>query len=155
MKYKVCGLAVLLTALIGAESVSSNEPNFGLVRIYDKEQERTCALAPIPGANEVYRFGSDKTCKQLPNDEAYYFKFDGLPSAVLVTFYDDPDCKFDTGNFVFQLRTLQNDVTTEPMKLSTVHAQPEGNIIAVGVRLERKSGSGQVDGKLSCVRIEY
>ncbi|MDR2307447.1 MAG: hypothetical protein LBE53_09660 [Paucimonas sp.] len=163
MKYIACSVVILLgTSLAAAagtqlpheESVSRQESNVGNIVIYDKEKERSCSLQPKAGENEVYRFGSGKTCTSLPNDEAYYFKIDGVPSAVLVTFYDSSNCS-STGNFIIKVRTMQSPTTTEPIKLSTAHSKPVNEILAPGLRLEDKAGSGQVDGKLSCVRIEY
>ncbi|MFT0865736.1 hypothetical protein [Pseudomonas sp. CAM1A] len=162
MKSIVLSMTILLSTALAAASATqlSHEKTVGgqgvegNVIIYDKELKRSCSLKPIAGKNEEYRFGSGKTCTSLPNDEAYYFKMDGVPSAVLVTFYDDPDCDA-TGNFAFMVRTLQSPTTLDEILLSAAHEKPEGTILAPGLRLEWKRGSGQVGGKLSCVRIEH
>ncbi|MGE6825741.1 hypothetical protein [Pseudomonas soli] len=161
MNYSVRNVALLLSMSLAAasctqlpheQSVSGQKSDVGTVNIYDKQEGRPCTLKPIAGMDETYRLGKGK-CSSLPNDEAYYFKFDGVPSAVLVTFYDSADCS-KTGNFAFMVRTTQSPTTTTIIKLSAAHAASEG-IIAPGLRLEWKKGDGQVDGKLSCVRIQY
>lgn len=163
MKHLVGRVAILLSTSLAAasctqlpreKSISGQESNVGSVIIYDKQLNRSCTLKPIKDVNEVYRFGKTKYCSSLPNDEAYYFRFDGVPSAVLVTFYDSPDCN-GVSSFVFRVRTMQSPTTTEEMKLSAAHSKPEGGMLAPGLRLEFKRGTGQVDGRLSCVRIEY
>ncbi|QXI39903.1 hypothetical protein [Pseudomonas xantholysinigenes] len=163
MKYIVLSVTMLLsTALAAASGTQLPHENTvggqrveGNVIIYDKELRRSCSLQPIAGVNEVYRFGSGKTCTSLPSDEAYYFKIDGVPSAVLVTFYDSPDCSSDVGNFAFMVRTTQSPTTLNEILLSDAHEKPAGTILGPGLRLEWKTGSGQVGGKLSCVRIEH
>lgn len=163
MKYLVGSVAILLstslaaasgTQLPHAESVSGQKSTEGSVVVYDKQMQRSCSLRPVVGDN-IYRFGTGKTCSGLPNDEAYYFKFDGVPSAVLFTFYDDSDCS-DRKSWAFTVRTLHNPTTLEPMRLREAHERTSGSIIAPGVKLEYKRGdNGHVDGHLSCVRIEY
>jgi len=163
MKYLVGSVAILLSTSLAttscaqlphAESVSGQKSTEGSVVIYDKQKERSCAIRPVVGS-DTYRFGKGKTCDGLPNDEAYYFKLDGVPSAVLVTFYDDDDCD-DDKSWHFRVRTLQNPTTLEPMKLREAHDRPNGSIIGPGVKMESKQGdNGHVDGHLSCVKIEY
>ncbi|WP_146232245.1 hypothetical protein [Pseudomonas mosselii] len=163
MKYMAYGVAALLSMALAVSSyaqvppkasVSSGAESVGTVVIYDRQQARSCSLQPVAGANKEFKFGSGTTCPALPNDEAYFFRFDGVPSAVLVTFYDSGECK-DDGNFAFQVRTTQNPTTIDITSLSDVHGKPDGEIFAPGAKLMWKKGTGQVDGKLSCVRIEY
>lgn len=164
MNYSVRNVALLLSMSLAAasctqlpheQSVSAPDPVTGNLIITDKNLGRPCRIPPVAGENEVYRFGKGKFCDELPNDEAYNFRINGLPSAVLITFYDSPDCAADVGNFAFQVRTLQSPTTVGDMLLSTAHAGETGEILNPGLRLEWTEGSGQVGGKLSCVRVEY
>ncbi|UVK84594.1 hypothetical protein LOY46_07830 [Pseudomonas sichuanensis] len=112
-----------------------------------------CQLIPKEG-DYTYAMG-DTTCK---SDQARYFSFDGVPSGVLVRFYDDRQCRETDGNWIFEVRTTQNPTTTGELELQAVFDREEGTVVAPGVKLEYKNlrgGDSQVYGKLSCTRIRY
>ncbi|MEW9679227.1 hypothetical protein [Pseudomonas sp. TE50-2] len=163
MKNSVRNLAILLSLSLAAasctqlshkESVSGQGSDSGVVVISDKNKDKECSMSPIEGFSWTYGLKAGSPCTSLKNDDAYYFRIDGVPSGVLITFYDEPYCS-GTGNFVFTVRTTQSPTTTDTIRLSSAHGRPTGSMLAAGLRLESTEGSGQVDGKLSCVRIEY
>lgn len=150
----------MLTTSVVACSLTQSEKggvteDLGTIYISEKVGNTgdKCQLKPQLGDHE-YRM-KDTGCK---SDQARYFRFDGVPSAVLVRFYDDSRCRDDEGNWIFEVRTTQQPTTTTEMELKDVFGHDEKDIVAPGVVLEHKNLRGndnQIEGKLSCTKISY
>lgn len=93
------------------------------------------------------------------NDDAYAFKLDNVPSATYFAFYDDPACS-DSGNFAYRFKTIKHPTNMiTPASILTAGSGVVGEVVtgSPGVMLVssyRKGGDADVDGKLSCVKIE-
>ena len=88
------------------------------------------------------------------NDEAYAFKLENVPSATFFTFSDSPSCS-ESGGFYYRFKTIKRPTTMElPMDIEEAGQKAIGSVVTPGVLLIASSTTGQVGGKLSCVKIE-
>ncbi|WP_110973458.1 hypothetical protein [Pseudomonas huaxiensis] len=112
----------------------------------------SCSIELETGENN---FQDMETCE---NDAIYFFKLLNAPSATVISFHDTPDCNDKSDqNFYFFLKTVKNNLSFDsPLKLDIAAATPVGTVVAGsgGVRMENKMIKGQIDGKLSCVKIK-
>ncbi|WP_109513593.1 hypothetical protein [Pseudomonas ovata] len=145
----------------GAESGEATRPvsretPVGQVIIYDKQQDNGEFKENCRFNFKTERVDFQDGDHNCTNDNAYFFKLENVPSASHVSFFDDPDCDVDEGNFDFNVKTIRNPTTMQhPYSLKTAHGQEVGTILDPGgVRLFSKHGDEQVEGKLSCVRME-
>ncbi|MBD8495638.1 hypothetical protein [Pseudomonas syringae] len=134
----------------------SSQTAVGQVIIYDKQQDNGEFKENCRFNFKDENVNFQKDDYDCSNDEAYFFKLENVPSASYVSFFDDPDCDVGDGNFDFKVKTIRNPTTMQhPYSLKTAHGQAEGTILDPGgVRLDSKNGNEQVEGKLSCVKME-
>ena len=95
----------------------------------------------------------DTPCK---NDEAYFYRFENVPSATLITLDAEGDCREpdDIGDWQFILRSYMTPTNTEWERISDLRHKSKGDIVAPGVLYDSgKYRKGSIDGKLSCVVI--
>ncbi|WP_449431755.1 hypothetical protein [Pseudomonas putida] len=112
-----------------------------------------------PGKGTDYSFrDSDIKCN---NDVHSFFRVDNLPSAVLITLTPDAttsECKTDP-RWSFKMRTFRQRTTTGWVSMVSLKNKLDKEIIdSGGLRMEQKkydNGSGNIEGKLSCVNINY
>jgi len=99
-------------------------------------------------------FMGDTACK---NDEVYYYLFDNVPSATLITLDAENTCRGanDPGDWQFTLRAYINPTITQWRKISDLRGLNPRDIVTAGILYERGYyNKGDIDGKLSCVKIE-
>jgi len=95
----------------------------------------------------------DTACK---NDEAYYYRFENVPSATLITLDAEDECRFpeDVGDWQFTLRSYMSPTDVPWQKISDLRHKRKGDIVAPGVLYDSgEYNKGSIDGKLSCVKI--
>nr|WP_314494012.1 hypothetical protein [uncultured Pseudomonas sp.] len=115
----------------------------------DEPGGKSCSLSITKGDT----FMGDTACK---NDEVYFYRFDNVPSATLVTLDAENTCRSasNPGDWQFVLRSYINPTTTEWKRVSDLQSLGAGNIVTAGVLFEQGyHRQGAVGGKLSCVRI--
>lgn len=124
----------------------------GTIYIREMNPSIQCSISATPGDYVIENHG-------CTNDQAYGVRFQGIPSAVNITFFDDKDGNgcLDNEGWEIEVRTVKNPTTTpeEPyMDLEGMFGAPPGAIIQPGVLKIRQLAGGQVRGKLSCIRVE-
>lgn len=149
---------LLLLAIAGAVPAYAATQNSGTLELYGRDEagglpgKLICILDLVSATHD---FVADPLCA---NDEMYTFKLINAPSATVISFYDTPDCNETTEqNFYIVLKTIKHPLTFEKqLDLRNVISTPVGSIVpgSGGVRMERKLQSGQINGKLSCVKIK-
>ncbi|MBX8493270.1 hypothetical protein K5D34_25510 [Pseudomonas cichorii] len=88
------------------------------------------------------------------NDDAYAFRLENVPSATFFSFYDSPACT-ESGNFSYRFKTIKQPTDMElGLDIEEAGKKQVGSVVVPGVMLISSSTSGQVGGKLSCVKIE-
>lgn len=88
------------------------------------------------------------------NDEAYAFKLENVPSATYFLFSDSPSCT-DSGNFYYRFKTIKQPTHMDQgMEIEVAGRKEEGSVAVPGVMVIASKTTGQVGGKLSCVKIE-
>lgn len=111
--------------------------------------KRSCSL----DIEEGETFMGETDCK---NDEVYYYRLDNVPSATLITLDAEDKCRKNNnrGDWQYTLRTYNSPTTTEWKKISDLKGMEAGDIVSAGVLVERGyHRHGEMDGKLSCVKI--
>ncbi|AHG43538.1 hypothetical protein N018_09705 [Pseudomonas syringae CC1557] len=153
-KLKIAG-GLLLAAFAGYLSFFLSQEYEGQIVIYNKKDANNtypsinCTLPFI--TSEVNFQNNSEGCV---NDDAYAFKLEEVPSATFFTFTDAPDCS-DSGGFYYRFKTIQHPTTmTEPMDIGTAGQKAVDSVVTPGVLLVASKTTGQVGGKLSCVKIE-
>lgn len=141
-------LFLLASTLVNAET----ENTAGTIYIREMNTSIKCSISASPGDYVIENHG-------CTNDQAYGVRFQGIPSAVNITFFDDKDGNgcLDNEGWEIEVRTVKNPTTTpeEPyMDLESMMGVSPGEIIEPGVIKIREREDGQVRGKLSCVRVE-
>ncbi|MBA1205384.1 hypothetical protein G7009_27130 [Pseudomonas capeferrum] len=117
----------------------------------DEPGGKSCSLPIERGDTPM----GDTACK---NDEVYYYRFDNVPSATLITLDAENECRdaSNPGDWQFTLRSYINPTTTGWRKVSDLQSLKSGDIVTAGVMYEQGYyKKGDVAGKLSCVRIQY
>ncbi|KTB76989.1 hypothetical protein [Pseudomonas syringae] len=145
---------LLLAAFAGHSSVLLSEEYEGQIVIYNKKgadgtyQQINCTLPFV--TSEVNFQDNSEGCV---NDDAYAFKLDKVPSATVFTFTDAPDCS-ESGAFYYRFKTVEHPTTMElPMDIEIAGQETVGSVVTPGVLLVASTTTGQVGGKLSCVKI--
>ncbi len=125
---------------------------------------QTCSYDIAPrGYTMVYNFRKSKS--PCNNDVHSWFRIDNAPSAVLIELRSDaPEtgdkCRSDSDTrWIFRLRTTKQRTTTGWVSIPGLTSSPDKSIVDPGgLRLDSKkydNDSGNVEGKLSCVKIDY
>lgn len=117
----------------------------------DEPGGKNCAV-------EIGEFTTVVKMKSTPckNDEAYFYKFENVPSATLITLDSEENCGISskTRDWRFTLRSYMTPTDTEWKRISDLQYKREGDIIAPGVLYDSgKFRHGSIDGKLSCVVV--
>ncbi|WP_085618144.1 MULTISPECIES: hypothetical protein [unclassified Pseudomonas] len=118
----------------------------------EPDGSNTCSIKIESG---THKFVKMDDCK---NDDYYYYRFENAPSAALITLYAENDCRdgSDDNDWYFTLRTYVGSLSNKYRKISDVENLSAGDIVSLGVMYEKgKKRKGDVDGKLSCVVIDY
>ncbi|WP_350013142.1 hypothetical protein [Pseudomonas asiatica] len=130
------------TGLIYFAGQKNGEPDGG----------NTCSIKIESGTHKFVKMDD------CVNDDYYYYRLENAPSAALITLYAENDCRdgSDDNDWYFTLRTTMTPVTTTYRKIEDLQSLSAGDIVSRGVMFERgKRRKGDVDGKLSCVIIDY
>ena len=115
----------------------------------DEPGGKECSI----GIQEKETFMGDTACK---NDEVYFYRFDNVPSATLVTLDAENKCRTgdNQGDWQFTLRTIKLRTTTGWRKVSDLQSLNRGDIVTAGLMYEDGYyNKGTVGGKLSCVKV--
>lgn len=146
------GIGLFLYATIsflGGALTASAEDYVGVMTLYNGEDKFTCSL---PFINTTLDFTSPSS--NCENDTVYSFKLERVPSATVFSFYDAPDCS-ESGNFAFRFKTVKHPTTMlKAEKLDDLGKKEVGTVVTPGVLLISSTYREQVEGKLSCVKIE-
>ena len=154
-KPRMVGL-LLCSVLFGhLPSVQALGEADGQLIIYDKKNNDgtypniNCTLPFVTSTIDFQK--NSEGCK---NDQAYAFKLENVPSATFFTLSDSPDC-YESGGFYYRFKTVKHPTTMEaPMEIEDAGQKAVGSVVTPGVLLIASTTTGQVDGKLSCVKIE-
>jgi hypothetical protein len=127
----------------------------GELIIYNKAEangEYVKINCTIPFVTSTINFQNSNDCE---NDDAYAFRLVNVPSATFFTFYDDPNCS-GSGNFTFRFKTVRHPTTmVKAMSIEEAGAGEVNQVVMpAGVLVISTQRSGDVGGKLSCVKIE-
>lgn len=141
-------LSTVLAVFMGTLAMpSSAQGPDGVLHLYDGDS----LVCSLPFINSTVNFRADARCD---NDRVKEFKLEGVPSATFFAFYDDPDCT-ESGNFAFRFKTVKHYFTMPfAMNIGVAGKKEVGTVVTPGVLLISSTWREQVDGKLSCVRIE-
>jgi len=166
-KKKLMMVGWLLCALIGggllyavfvSYSPAASKPQqeyVGQVVIYDKKDNDgsyTKIVCTIPFVTSTIDFQDNSL--GCDNDVAHAFQLKLVASATYFTFTDDPDCD-NSGNFYYRFKTIKHPTDMEkPMEIEAAGRTPVGSVATPGVLVIASTTTGQVHGKLSCVKIE-
>lgn len=95
-----------------------------------------------------------------PNDDAYYFSLRNVPSASTISFSSEAACTLEKSqsDWIFELKTTQSNLSTGQIRLSGFSGltnnkplpPPDKGLLMV----DNFHRSGNVDGKLSCIKID-
>jgi len=151
----VCFFYALLSGCGDAYSATMDANSTGYIYFTGKNDQdepggKNCSLSIRQGET----FMGDTACK---NDEVYYYRFENVPSATLITLDAENECRdaSNKGDWQFTLRSYINPTTTGWRKVSDLQSLKAGDIVTAGVMYEvgyyHKGGIG---GKLSCVKIQ-
>jgi hypothetical protein len=159
----LCALIVggLLYAAFVSYSPAASKPQqeyqeyIGQVTLYDKKNNDgsyTKVVCTIPFVTSTINFQDNSL--GCVNDETYAFILQKVDSATYFTFTDEPDCS-DKGGFYYRFKTIKHPTDMEkPMEIEAAGRIPVGSVATPGVLVIASETSGQVGGKLSCVKIE-
>ncbi|MBK4996011.1 hypothetical protein IAE39_004185 [Pseudomonas sp. S37] len=170
MKQKMFLLvAALMSGVAFSNMVAAEEvPTGGTIMFAQKLENgepggQQCTL-PIKSDNaeHIYNFRTnDASCN---NDVHSWFRVENAPSAVIFELRSDAaqlkpgECRPDSQTrWIFKLRTTRQPTTTGWISIPGLRGRPDKTIIdAGGVRLEStRDEGGNIEGKLSCVKINY
>lgn len=134
--------------------------------LYGAEGNEQCSMA---FSTYIYRFfqwhdenGEIKPPTnpgKCPNDDAYFFSLRNVPSASMIYFSSEAVCDLNksTSDWIFQLKTTQSNLSSGQIKLSQLSGLPNGKPLPPPDRgllmVDSFHGHGNVDGKLSCIKI--
>lgn len=119
----------------------------------------------IPFSNEVLNVNMGDNKYGCNNDDAYYISLQNVPSATKIWLMSEKDCNFNNTNadWVFKLIARKKSVSTDTLNinglrvaLETKQSNPDKAVI-VTAGVELTGGQfvrPEINGKLSCVRIE-
>jgi hypothetical protein len=151
-------LASLVVTLIisggYAPPVAAEGPDGALVILNKRNADGTYPVnCSIPFVTSTINFQDNSLgCE---NDDAYAFRLENVPSATFFSFYDNPACTYETGNFAFRLKTIKQPTTMKDgLDLEEAGLKPVGAVVVPGVMMISSRIDEQVGGKLSCVKIE-
>ncbi|GFM68991.1 MULTISPECIES: hypothetical protein [Pseudomonas] len=144
----------LFTSMVGpVSSVQAADADGQLVILNKKNADGTYPInCSIPFVTSTLNFQNNSLgCE---NDDAYAFKLENVPSATFFSFYDSPECT-ESGGFSYRFKTIKQPTHMEQgFDIEEAGKKPVGSVVLPGVMLMSSSTSGQVGGKLSCVKIE-
>ncbi|RMQ50648.1 hypothetical protein ALQ04_04527 [Pseudomonas cichorii] len=145
-------MAVCLSLIACMPFMAVQAADGDLIILNKKEANDYPVNCGIPFVTSVINFQNNSLgCK---NDDAYAFRLENVPSATFFSFYDSPDCT-DKGGFSYRFKTIKQPTNmTVGMDIEEAGKKTEGSVVVPGVMLISSSTTGQVGGKLSCVRIE-
>ncbi|MFK0094923.1 hypothetical protein [Pseudomonas sp. NPDC090592] len=113
--------------------------------------QNTCSFE-IKGGQYKFNGGDNNNCT---NDDMYWYRLDNAPSAALITFHAEDDCR-EGGDWYFRFRTYINPITVGWQKISDLNGPKPGDIVTKGIMFDGgEYNKGAVDGKISCVTIDY
>jgi hypothetical protein len=133
----------------------------GTIVIYENMEGFTCSIpaetAPDGGPKDyvISKFG-------CTNDQAYFTSLNDVDSALTITYFDDkfdgfpgfPAKCLDNEGWEIELLTVKQPTSTEKLNLASIAEASDGSILAPGLMKVRFRGGNDVNGKLSCIRIE-
>ena len=156
-RFKYLALLVILCMMPPAYSAQPGASTTGTMYMFNKEESdgwpEDCNFE---FKNSTIKFmEGDNSCT---SDENYGFKIQNAPSAAIVTFTDDSQCRWDEGNWAFKLKTVNQPTHQEEVvPLTKTWSTPIGGIVAPGLMMIDKVNrdeTPQIEGKLTCVKIE-
>ncbi|WP_460418486.1 hypothetical protein [Pseudomonas sp. microsymbiont 2] len=143
----------MFTLQAGADTVGLKpQANVGRLMMRENKTDgtRKCELSLERKDSRTTKKMGDTDCE---NDEVYFYRFENAPSGALITFYDQPGCD---GTWWYTVRITKYEVTSKDwLSLKELKNKQKGDWIDTGVYLDDKKDGGQVEGKLSCVAIDY
>ncbi|GEM_PF-906026 len=159
----VLGASGCKGALAAEAPTASGRIMFAQKLVNGEPDGQQCSITIESSDSErVYNFrASDAECH---NDVHSFFRVENAPSAVLFQLRSDADqtkpgeCRPDSQTrWIFYLRTTRQPTTTGWISIPGLRGRPDKDIVdAGGVRLERSHDEGgNIEGKLSCVKIDH
>lgn len=146
-------VAVFMWASVYIPQLEASEPDGQLVIFNRKNGDGSYPInCSIPFVSSTIDFQNNSL--DCSNDEAYAFRLENVPSATFFSFHDAPNCS-ESGGFSYRFKTIKqptNMVTA--LEIEEAGKKPEGAVVVPGVMMISSNTSGQVGGKLSCVKIE-
>ncbi|WP_313644525.1 hypothetical protein [Pseudomonas sp.] len=152
--------AMLAVALLqgGTRSLaaSTTEENVATIKFANKgsndEPGKTCTKTVSWNHTGSYNL-ADMDCK---NDEAYFYMFENVPSAMKIMLSSEKDCDKKKKDWEFEMITYKHPLTMDNWKrISDLKGMVAGQIIVPGLKLTREDyDHGNIDGKLSCFTID-
>ena len=119
----------------------------------------------IPFSNDVLYINMGDNEYGCSNDDAYYISLQNVPSATKIWLMSEKNCNFNNtdADWIFKLIARKKSVSTDTLNISglrvaleTKQANP-GKAVIVAAGVELTGGQfvrPEINGKLSCVRIE-
>lgn len=137
------------------------------ITLYGKEGNEQCSMA---FSTDVYRFArwqdgdgnnhDPNNPGDCPNDDAYFFSLRNVPSASTIIFSSEVECTLERSqsDWIFELKTTQSNLSTGQILLSGFSGltnnkplpPPDKGLLMV----DNFHRTGNVDGKLSCIKVD-
>ena len=167
----LCFAAIVSSTVPVWASDTQSKPNAALtvnpeVVIYsalsDGKPKEQCRIPFSDKVLDVHMHMNEYGCK---NDDAYYISLQNVPSATKIWLMSEKNCAFfnDDADWIFKLITRKKSVSTDALNISglqvaldTKQANPN-TVVIVTAGVELTGGQfvrPEINGKLSCVRIE-
>ncbi|HEF4759437.1 TPA: hypothetical protein SAN82_001855 [Pseudomonas putida] len=152
-----CTAGVLTLALTGAigctpgqKAGNTTNTTDGTIILREGNGSTECSLTATVGDHSF----RSHSCK---SDQYYEVRFENIPSARNITFFDDAtsDSCADNEGWEFEVRTIKNPTTTNYMNLAGMYKVAPNTIILPGVlKIRHTDIDDQIYGKLTCIRVE-
>ncbi|MFJ4145894.1 hypothetical protein [Pseudomonas sp. NPDC089734] len=155
--FKYLPLSVFVAAFISASvyipRLEASEADGQLVILNKKNADGSYPInCSIPFVSSIIDFQNNSL--GCGNDDAYAFRLENVPSATFFSFHDTPNCS-ESGGFSYRFKTIKQPTNmVEALEIEEAGKKPVGAVVVPGVMMISSSTSGQVGGKLSCVKIE-